>query len=164
MLALALEKLVGNETGDNHPDNAADLKGRNGNTGLLRSEALGSLGHEFRAPVEDRKTDDIDEKVGNRQELDNRIPENHLPDKDLIMSRRIILVHRGLRPFQFRQTDGFRRIADGEPHENHAGKADQGRNPEAPLPGSDMFRGLNDGRIGDILPQVAGDPSHNPSI
>ena len=164
MLSLAFEELVRNETGDNHPDNAADLKGRNGNTGLLRSEALGSLGHEFRAPVKNGKTDDIDEKVGNRQEPDNRIPENHLPDKDLIMSRRIVLVHRGLRPFQFRQTDGFRRIADGEPHENHTGKTDQGRNPEAPLPGSDVLRSLDDGRICDILSQVAGDPGHNPSI
>ena len=50
---------------------------------------------------------------------------------------------------------------EGADNEEYSQNTDDGRNPEAPLPGSDVGGGCHDRRIGYFLPQVLGDLRHH---
>ena len=83
-VGLALEELVGRPACQQGADDAAhDLRSGHGGGSRLDGQAL-ELREEGGSPVEDREPDDIDEEIGEREDPEDGVLEDHLADHLLI--------------------------------------------------------------------------------
>ena len=137
-----MENMVGNPSGTEHPGEAGDFKDADGPTCKLRRERHFPLLEEGRAPVQNRKADNIDEEVRQGQHPDDRIEEHLFADKGPEGFRRIVVVQFGLGTGQIRQPDRRGRVTQGQDNEYDSQEADGRRGEEAvapvPRPGDDV--------------------------
>lgn len=174
-LDLAFEHLVGYDTGKHHSGAAGNLKDADCPAGqLLRNRIHLPLLEECRAPVQHGEAYNVDEKVRNGENPDNRVSEDFLAEELLEGGRIVIVIY--LRPGvrELRKTDGFGRVAQCHNDEEDSECGDRGRNPEAELPrrqiaaqkrcaeGADAVRGVPDAHLGGEL--LRRDPMHHKMV
>ena len=156
-VALALEEVVGGPAGEERAQDAGDLEGRNGPTGVLdRQPAV--LGQELGAPVENAHAHDVDEEVGDAEGPHPAVaPDHHRLETAARLLAHLFRVGAQPRVGQIRKFYILGLIAQpGEDHDG-AGHGQAGRDPEAPFPGSDvsgilecLLRGVGHAVVGQV--------------